>query len=104
MARCNCYTARLDLAALRTLKRDFDLKFSCAISLSVRRIEMPFGLLAREEATAAFLQVLDGVTLADVIRTGDPAQALVRLGLAPKRRKHREAGGGARASGQIAAS
>lgn len=43
-------------------------------------------------ATAAFLQVLDNVTLADIVRRGDPVQALIRLGLVPKGRKPREHG------------
>jgi Rrf2 family nitric oxide-sensitive transcriptional repressor len=37
-------------------------------------------------ASAAFLAVLDRYTLADVIRSGDPLRALLRLGVVTRRR------------------
>jgi Rrf2 family nitric oxide-sensitive transcriptional repressor len=72
-------------AVVRLTEPDMDLAEcgSCVIS-GVCGLTSVFG-----RATEAFLHTLDGVTLADVIRSGDRLTALLRLGLSPKHRKER---------------
>ena len=43
------------------------------------------------QATTAFLSVLDQFTLADLLRSGDPLRALLRLGIKPRGKPKRAA-------------
>jgi Rrf2 family nitric oxide-sensitive transcriptional repressor len=67
-------------AVVRLTEPDMDLAecASCIIT-GLCGLTPVFG-----RATQAFLQVLDEVTLADVIRSGDGLRAMLRLGLAVK--------------------
>jgi len=73
-------------AVVRLTEPDMDLAecSNCVIS-GVCGLTSVFG-----QATSAFLNALDRVTLADVIRSGDRLHALLRLGLAPSNRKRRK--------------
>jgi Rrf2 family transcriptional regulator, nitric oxide-sensitive transcriptional repressor len=67
---------------VRLTELDFDIADCESCSLSGKcRLTSIF-----TDATGAFLAVLDRYTLADVIRSGDPLRALLRLGIITRKR------------------
>ena len=67
---------------VRLTEPDFDIADCESCTLKGRcRLTSIFA-----DATAAFLAVLDRYTLADVIKSGDPLRALLRLGVVTRKR------------------